>query len=85
MTPAGGESSYRNSDLTSQLRVWSKMVEYAANGVRLGWLIDPFSRKVHVYRPNTDTQILDNPAVLSGDPELPGFVLDLTEVWEPDI
>jgi len=25
--------------------------------------------------------VLDNPATLSGEDVLPGFVLDLTEVW----
>jgi len=27
--------------------------------------------------------VLDGPPSVSGDPELPGFVLDLRPVWEP--
>src|SRR5262249_4391081 len=30
----------------------TKMVEYMACGARLGWLIDPEERRVHVYRPS---------------------------------
>jgi hypothetical protein len=28
-----------------------------------------------------EVQVLDNPASLSGEDVLPGFVLDLAEVW----
>ena len=61
----------------------AKLREYIANGARLGWLIDPDTKKVHVYRPDRPVEILDNPQTLSGDPELPGFVLDLVPVWQP--
>jgi len=54
-----------------------KMEEYLANGAQLGWLIDPLEKKVHIYRPNTPAEILDNPSAISGDPVLPGFVLNL--------
>jgi Uma2 family endonuclease len=60
-----------------------KMEEYIANGCRLGWLIDPEPRQVHVYRPGQPAQVLDNPQSVNGDPEMPGFVLDLRPVWEP--
>ena len=60
-----------------------KMDEYIANGCRLGWLIDPEPRQVHVYRPGVPPQVLDGPQSVSGDPELPGFVLELRPVWEP--
>jgi len=58
-----------------------KMLEYIENGASLGWLIDPFKRQVYVYRPNEDVVVLDNPETVSGDPLLPGFKLNLTEVW----
>ena len=61
----------------------NKMDEYIANGAKLGWLIDPDKKQVHVYRPGQPVQILDNPQSLAGDPELPGFVLDLDPVWRP--
>ena len=61
----------------------AKMGEYLDNGARLGWLIDPAQRRVHVYRPDADPEILENPSSLAGEPELPGFVLELDEVWNP--
>ncbi len=60
-----------------------KMEEYRENGARLGWLIDPKKKQVHVYRPGQPVQVLDNPQTLAGDPELPGFMLDLEPVWRP--
>jgi Uma2 family endonuclease len=62
-----------------------KMEEYLDNGAILGWLIDPQERKVHVYRPRKRVACLDRPKSLSGDPELPGFVLKLARIWKPDI
>ena len=61
-----------------------KMQEYTENGVRLGWLIDSLApqRRVYVYRPGVDVEILEGPDTISGDPELPGFVLDLQPIWE---
>lgn len=58
-----------------------KMQEYIDNGTNLGWLIDRLQRKVYVYRPNMPVEELDNPATLSGDPILPGFVLNLSQIW----
>ncbi|HEY4423191.1 MAG TPA: Uma2 family endonuclease [Pyrinomonadaceae bacterium] len=58
-----------------------KMLEYLENGMSLGWLIDPFKRKVYVYEPNQEVVILDNPETVSADPLLPGFTLDLTDIW----
>ena len=63
----------------------AKMREYVENGARLGWLIDPEERKVHVYRPNDQIEIADKPDNVSGNPILPGFVLDLKPIWEPGL
>jgi Uma2 family endonuclease len=65
--------------------VEAKMREYIENGARLGWLIDPETRRAHVYRPNEPAQVLENPDRLSGEPVLPGFVLDLKPIWEPGL
>ena len=70
-----------------------KMEEYIENGARLGWLIDPLDprRRVYIYRPGadveipgSDVEILEGPESLSGEPELPGFTLNLKFIWEPD-
>jgi Uma2 family endonuclease len=68
--------------LSDPLRyVQAKMEEYMDNGAQLGWLIDPIEKKVYVYRPQALIEILDNPRTVSGDPVLPGFVLELEPVW----
>lgn len=60
-----------------------KMQEYIDNGARLGWLLDPISRRVYVYLPGSPVECLDNPQNISADPVLPGFKLDLARAWEP--
>ncbi len=57
-----------------------KMREYIENGLRLGWLIDPFARRVYVYRPGVDVQVLDDPDGVDGAPVLPGFRLHLSRI-----
>ncbi len=61
----------------------AKMREYVENGTQLGWLIDPEERKAYVYRPDERTRGLDKPEKISGDPVLPGFVLEPKPIWEP--
>jgi Uma2 family endonuclease len=61
--------------------VQAKMQEYLDNGVQLGWLIDPIEKKVYTYLPQAAVECLDNPQTISGDPVLPGFVLELGRVW----
>ncbi len=58
-----------------------KMKEYLDNGAKLGWLIDPKNRKVEIYRLGLAVEVLSNPAELSGEEILPGFVLNLRRVW----
>ncbi|MFN6180303.1 MAG: Uma2 family endonuclease [Dolichospermum sp.] len=58
-----------------------KMQEYIDNGTQLAWLIDRKQRKVFIYRPNCGIEELDNPQTLTGEDILPGFVLDLSEIW----
>jgi Uma2 family endonuclease len=58
-----------------------KMQEYLDNGAQLGWLIDPIDKRAYVYRPGQSVEILDNPPSLSGDPLLPGFTLNVQELW----
>ena len=59
----------------------NKMAEYIANGASLGWLIDPKKRRVYVFRAGEEMVVLENPTVVSGDPLLPGFVLEMEEIW----
>ncbi len=58
-----------------------KMREYIENGARLGWLIDPKNKRVHIYRANGEIEVLENPTKVSGEDVLANFELDLTEIW----
>jgi Uma2 family endonuclease len=58
-----------------------KMKEYRDNGVRLGWLINCKSRQVEIHRQNQEVEILENPATLSGEDILLGFLLNLESIW----
>ena len=150
MAPAGGETSRRNSDITTQLGLWNKknklgivfdssggfklhngadrspdaswvklerwnaltpeqrqkflplcpdfvvelrspsdnlnklqekMQEYLINGTLLGWLIDPQTQQVEIYRLGQPTEVLTSPSVLWGEEVLPNFELDMSEIF----
>jgi len=59
----------------------TKMQEYIDNGALLGFLIDRKNRQVYIYRLGVAAECLDNPATVSGNSILPGFVLDLSKIW----
>ena len=65
---------------TAWSAVQKKMQEYMENGARLGWLLDPQSRRVEIYRPDQEVEILDAPKSLSGEGVLPGFTLNLAGI-----
>ncbi len=58
-----------------------KMAEYRDNGCRLGWLLDPKTKRVAIYRPDQPVEILQAPDQLSGEDVLLGFVLDVRFLW----
>jgi Uma2 family endonuclease len=58
-----------------------KMREYIANGLRLGWLINPKNQQVEIYRPNQEIEVLQSPTSLFGEDVLPGFILDLQPIF----
>jgi len=61
-------------------KVKAKMDEYIENGTKLGWLIDPLKKKVHIYQKDKDIEVLDNPKLLKATGDLEGFNLDLSEI-----
>jgi len=71
------------SDLKNQRYedLQAKMQEYLDNGVKLGCLIEPSAKIVEIYRSGQQVEILNNPQTLSGEDVLPGFILDLTEIF----
>jgi Uma2 family endonuclease len=58
-----------------------KMAEYISCGVKLGWLINPDAKEVEIYRLGQDKQVFSNPSNLSGGDILPGFILDLSDIF----
>jgi Uma2 family endonuclease len=57
-----------------------KMATWMANGVQLGWLIDPYSRQVHVYQASGSSTVHAERRV-AGTGAVEGFILDLEEIW----
>ncbi|PZO35740.1 MAG: hypothetical protein DCF17_18285 [Shackletoniella antarctica] len=60
----------------------SKMQEYMASGVRLGWLFNPKDQQVEIYRQGAAAAVRPLPTQLSGDSVLPGFVLSASRFAE---
>jgi Uma2 family endonuclease len=58
-----------------------KMQEYMDNGVQLGWLLNAKDKAVEIYRAGKDVEVLNSPMSLSGENILPGFILDISEIY----
>jgi Uma2 family endonuclease len=75
------------SETDSLEKLRTKMREYQNNGALLGWLIDPQTPSVEIYRYGKDVELLkfdvDNPPILSGEDILPGFILNLQIILNP--
>jgi Uma2 family endonuclease len=69
------------SPTDSWIKGLAKMQEYQDNGCRLGWLIDPESKRVAIFRLGQPIEILEAPVSLSGEDVLLGFVLNLENIW----
>jgi Uma2 family endonuclease len=59
----------------------NKMQEYLDNGTQLAWFIDPRNHCIYIYRPGEEVEVLTDAATVSADPILPGFELQLAELW----
>ncbi|HEY9803355.1 MAG TPA: Uma2 family endonuclease [Leptolyngbyaceae cyanobacterium] len=66
------------NDSLSKLK--TKMEEYIANGVKLGWLIDSRNRQALVYREDGSVTQYPATAILSGEAIVPGFTLALAKL-----
>jgi Uma2 family endonuclease len=66
-------------------QVQAKMREWMDNGAKLGWLIDPETPTVYVYRPGQATERLVDPHCVEGEPPIHGFVLEMADIWNPDL
>ena len=66
-------------DLLTDLR--AKMQVYIRNGARLAVLVDPQAPAVEIYRPAKESERYQGVAAVALDPELPGFSLDIQEIF----
>lgn len=62
----------------------AKIQEWIANGVRLGWLIDPIEQQAFIYRPEQPAECRQGfDQCLDGEAVMPGFELDLAQLRLP--
>ncbi len=62
--------------------IHKKIDTYLAHGVAVVWLVDTHFRTVTLHRPNRPTAMLNSTEVLSGDPELPGLHVPVSQLFE---
>ena len=61
----------------------AKMEQWLANGVQLGFLLNEKPETAYIYRPGQPVELVKGfDHELSGEPVLPGFLLDLRELRE---
>jgi Uma2 family endonuclease len=58
-----------------------KMQEYMENGCLFGWLINRQNRQVAIYRLGKKVEVLNAPTSISGEDILPGFTLNMQQIW----
>ncbi len=63
-------------------RTAAKMAEWIENGAVLGWMIQPKTRTVTVFRPGREPESLTGIDEIAGEGIAGGFVLDLRPVWK---
>ncbi|GAB2576599.1 Uma2 family endonuclease [Spirosoma areae] len=68
------------SDSDENYTLPKKLEKYLQNGVRLGWLIDPFRQQTTMYRPDREPETKAFTDELSGEDVLPGFMIRLDEL-----
>jgi Uma2 family endonuclease len=60
----------------------AKMQEYIDAGTRLGWLVDLWARRVFVYRPGCDVEVVNADGILLGHDVIPGFRFPVATLFE---
>jgi Uma2 family endonuclease len=58
-----------------------KMTVYQRVGVRMGLLIDPKKKRVEIYRPGQEVEVLEAPVSIDCNEVMPGFTLDMSRIW----
>ena len=68
------------SDKLSDLH--TKMEQWIANGVEVGWLMDPKEKSVTIYRPGDHPEHLAHPTSVQGTGPIAGFELVMSRIWD---
>ena len=58
-----------------------KMGAWMANGVELGWLVDPYAKEVHIYELGASAPRMEAGSHVAGTGPVESFILDLEEIW----
>ena len=64
--------------IASQLE---KVREWMRDGAKVGWMVDPLSKTVYVFRDDGEPEVHVNPPTLEVGPEMPGFVVNFKRIW----
>jgi Uma2 family endonuclease len=59
----------------------TKMSEYQRLGVKLGLLVNPQGKKVEIYRPGRELEILELPSSIDCSEVMPGFILSMDRIF----
>jgi Uma2 family endonuclease len=59
-----------------------KMAQWIANGVQVGWLIDPENKTVSIYRSAEQAETLTHPSSVQGSGVMAGFELVMARIWD---
>jgi Uma2 family endonuclease len=62
--------------------VRAKVADYLAAGTRRVWVIDPDAQCVRIYRSLLDSRLLESTEELDGEDVLPGFRVEVAELFE---
>jgi Uma2 family endonuclease len=68
------------SESDSLANIQTKMELWISNGVQLGWLIDPYQKRVFIYEPGVEVSAFAG-KILEGHGPVKGFNLDLAKIW----
>lgn len=68
------------SDADEKYTLPTKMEKCLRNGVRLGWVVDPFQQQTTIYHPDQEPETVPFSTELTGETVLPGFTLTLSEL-----
>lgn len=61
-----------------------KIQDFLRWGTQVGVLVDPRTRTMEVYRPNTEKIVLGDGNILEVPELLPGWILLVVDVWAPE-